>query len=180
MEMLNKCHTYISSISIWIITYFCRTLWSVLQVLNKIKYECPYIFRAFQQLSDIADFMASQASVGVVWRWKFPWKIAAAMRSNEICFLCLTACRLVYHRRPCQRAAISLGNGTSTETSVAGLSNTLHGKYIQTEWLPNPIWGKKMHFPCFFWSQHIAILRCKNADGWPWPCWKHCSLVYGH
>lgn len=40
------------------------------------------------------------------------------MSTNEICFLCLAGCRLVYYRRCCSRATISLGY-TSAETSLA-------------------------------------------------------------
>ena len=105
-----------------------------------------YILKPFKQLSDIVDFMACLAYVGVVWRWTFPWKIAA-MRSNEICFLCLTVCRLVYHRRPCQRATISLGNGTSMETSVAAWVTIYTENTLK---LNNPIQGrKKNEFPLF-------------------------------
>ena len=43
----------------------------------------------------------------------------SSMSANEICFLCLAAFRLVYHRRSSPRVTISWRNGTSVETSVA-------------------------------------------------------------
>lgn len=42
----------------------------------------------------------------------------SSMSANEICFLCLAGCRLVYYRQCCPRVTISLGN-TSVETSLA-------------------------------------------------------------
>ena len=150
----------------------------ILKYIKNIKHThtSPYIFEPFKQLSDIIGFMSSLAYVRVVWRWTFPWKIAA-MRSNEICFLCLTVCRLVYHRRPCQRAAISLGNGTSMETSVAAWLTLytenmlkLRGRYRHSSATVVSL------FHCFFWSQHIAVI-CNNFDGRLQPC-KHCSFVW--